>query len=122
MKCILILALLSAFTVNAAPKKSTPKKRIYDGGDAAFTEKRTGPNASLTTDDLLQFDQASPKAKELIRIALGLTRQGLTYRYGSADPANGGMDCSGTALFASSCRNHRSSTRCQRHVFMGKSE
>lgn len=33
--------------------------------------------------------------QELIRAALDLTREDLTYTYGSADPANGGMDCSG---------------------------
>jgi cell wall-associated NlpC family hydrolase len=31
----------------------------------------------------------------LIESGLALTRQNLTYLYGSADPANGGMDCSG---------------------------
>ena len=31
----------------------------------------------------------------MIDLALSLTSQNLDYKYGSADPANGGMDCSG---------------------------
>lgn len=37
--------------------------------------------------------------KELIESALELTRQELTYTYGSADPTNGGMDCSGFVYY-----------------------
>ncbi len=33
--------------------------------------------------------------QKLIASALELTKQNLTYTYGSNDPANGGMDCSG---------------------------
>lgn len=33
--------------------------------------------------------------QSLIEAALGLTKQDLTYIYGSSDPVNGGMDCSG---------------------------
>ena len=33
--------------------------------------------------------------RKIIETALGLTSQNLGYKYGSADPANGGMDCSG---------------------------
>jgi peptidoglycan DL-endopeptidase CwlO len=33
--------------------------------------------------------------RKLLDVALGLTSQNLEYKYGSADPANGGMDCSG---------------------------
>jgi hypothetical protein len=35
------------------------------------------------------------KVQQLIREALALTEKNLAYTYGSADPANGGMDCSG---------------------------
>ena len=33
--------------------------------------------------------------RKIIESALALTTQNLSYKYGSADPANGGMDCSG---------------------------
>lgn len=32
---------------------------------------------------------------KLLDLSIGLTTQNLGYKYGSADPANGGMDCSG---------------------------
>jgi cell wall-associated NlpC family hydrolase len=32
---------------------------------------------------------------QIVEYGLGLTKQNLNYTYGSADPANGGMDCSG---------------------------
>jgi hypothetical protein len=35
----------------------------------------------------------------MIRDAMDLTRQNLTYTFGSADPAKGGMDCSGTIYY-----------------------
>jgi cell wall-associated NlpC family hydrolase len=37
--------------------------------------------------------------KTLIADALELTTENLTYTYGSSDPANGGMDCSGTIYY-----------------------
>jgi len=37
--------------------------------------------------------------RKIIESALALTTQNLGYKYGSADPANGGMDCSGFILY-----------------------
>jgi cell wall-associated NlpC family hydrolase len=37
--------------------------------------------------------------QRLLTLSLNLTRQGLTYRYGSSDPTSGGMDCSGTIYY-----------------------
>ncbi len=37
--------------------------------------------------------------QKLLATALELTTRDLTYTYGSADPANGGMDCSGFVYF-----------------------
>jgi cell wall-associated NlpC family hydrolase len=54
-----------------------------------------GPDASLATDQLEEFPSQSPNIQALIEASLALTRQNLTYTYSSADPANGGMDCSG---------------------------
>jgi hypothetical protein len=51
---------------------------------------------SLTTDELEDFEANPPAVRRLLEAALALTRQNLTYLYGSSDPANGGMDCSGT--------------------------
>ncbi len=57
------------------------------------------PNATLSPDDLVEFASQPPRVKALITDSLALTTQNLTYKYGSADPANGGMDCSGTIYY-----------------------
>ncbi|MCX7124698.1 MAG: NlpC/P60 family protein [Gammaproteobacteria bacterium] len=43
------------------------------------------------------------KVKQLISKALLLSEKNLTYLYGSSDPKNGGMDCSGTIYYLLSC-------------------
>jgi peptidoglycan DL-endopeptidase CwlO len=41
------------------------------------------------------YESYSPEIRKIIELGLSLTTQNLGYKYGSADPANGGMDCSG---------------------------
>jgi hypothetical protein len=55
--------------------------------------------ATLTTADLKEFTSQSPAVQALIMHGLDLTRQNLKYQYGSDDPQNGGMDCSGTVHY-----------------------
>lgn len=52
--------------------------------------------ATITPDQLQDFDAYPPLIKDLVNRSLVLTLMNLRYTYGSADPANGGMDCSGT--------------------------
>jgi len=54
---------------------------------------------SLDPAQLKDFDGQPQRVQDLIRSALGLTQRNLAYTYGSADPANGGMDCSGFIYF-----------------------
>ncbi len=49
--------------------------------------------------DLIGFDQYPTFIKTLIRDASSLSKENLTYTYGSADPKNKGMDCSGTMYY-----------------------
>jgi len=53
----------------------------------------------LLPDSLSGFENYPPKVRELLISALELTTRNLDYKYGSADPANGGMDCSGFVYF-----------------------
>jgi cell wall-associated NlpC family hydrolase len=55
--------------------------------------------SSLKPDDLRSFDTNPPEVQKLLTAALELTERKLGYLYGSADPARGGMDCSGTIYF-----------------------
>lgn len=94
-------------------KKKTTKKVVHDDDedtptpspsptpestppvDVSQTKSNSAPNASLTSDQLAEFSKQPEAVQKLIETALALTQQDLTYTYGSADPANGGMDCSG---------------------------
>jgi hypothetical protein len=48
---------------------------------------------------LQNYNDYSPSVKNVIEEAQDLTKQHLTYLYGSADPANKGMDCSGVVYY-----------------------
>jgi peptidoglycan DL-endopeptidase CwlO len=58
-------------------------------------EKKGAPNATLSPDEVAGYDKYPPKLRQILDAGLELTKQNLGYTYGSADPANGGMDCSG---------------------------
>jgi cell wall-associated NlpC family hydrolase len=44
---------------------------------------------------LRDYENYSPEVRKLVECALDLTKRNLGYAYGSSDPGNGGMDCSG---------------------------
>jgi len=53
------------------------------------------PNATILATEIAEFSGELPRVQKLIESALALTTQDLTYTYGSDEPKNGGMDCSG---------------------------
>ena len=57
--------------------------------------KKGWPNVSLSPDAVEGFEKYPPKIRQILDAGLALARENLTYTYGSADPSNGGMDCSG---------------------------
>ena len=57
--------------------------------------KKGWPNVSLSPDQIEGYENYPPKVRQIIDAGLALTKQNLGYTYGSADPKNGGMDCSG---------------------------
>lgn len=61
--------------------------------------KKGWPNASLSPDQIADYDSDRPKVRQILDAGLALTKQNLGYTYGSADPANGGMDCSGFVYY-----------------------
>jgi len=62
-------------------------------------KKHGAPNATLSPDQIKGFDNYPPKVQKLLTTALELTTHNLDYKYGSADPSSGGMDCSGFVYF-----------------------
>ena len=61
--------------------------------------KKGAPNVSLSPDEIAGYDSYPPKVRQIIDAGLALTKQNLGYSYGSADPKNGGMDCSGFVYY-----------------------
>ena len=47
----------------------------------------------------MEYETQPPEVQRLIAHALELTHLNLAYKYGSSDPKNGGMDCSGTVYY-----------------------
>ena len=79
----------------AAPSKA-------GGTDAARSGKpASAPAATASIDpgEIENFDAQPEAVRQLLTAALELAKGNLTYTYGSADPAAGGMDCSGTIYY-----------------------
>jgi len=57
--------------------------------------KKGWPNVSLSPDAIEGYNTYPPKVRQILDAGLALAKQNLGYTYGSADPGNGGMDCSG---------------------------
>lgn len=66
---------------------------------SASLPKDVFPNASLEPEDLVEYPRLSQPVQRLLAQALALTKENLTYLYGSADPKEGGMDCSGFVYY-----------------------
>jgi cell wall-associated NlpC family hydrolase len=73
----------------------TPAETAAPSPQPSGREKKGAPNVSLSPDEIAGYENYSPKVQQILDAGLALTRQNLGYAYGSADPANGGMDCSG---------------------------
>jgi len=72
----------------------TPSANPTESAEAG-RGKKGWPNVSLSPDAIEGYEKYLPKVREILDAGLALTKQNLGYTYGSADPANGGMDCSG---------------------------
>jgi cell wall-associated NlpC family hydrolase len=77
------------------PSPSPAEKATSSPAERPAPGKKGWPNVSLSPDQLADYDGYTPKVRQIIDAGLALTKQNLGYTYGSADPKNGGMDCSG---------------------------
>jgi peptidoglycan DL-endopeptidase CwlO len=98
----------SSPTPTATPKSKSKRKRTTptptpepeESPSATPAEtpaqgKKGWPNVTLSPDQIADYDSYPPKVRQILDAGLALTKQNLGYTYGSADPKNGGMDCSG---------------------------
>ena len=82
----------SARPATPPPKAAKPEAEPEISPPA---KSAAAPNASIAPEEILEFRAQPAGVRKLIESSLELARQNLTYTYGSADPAKGGMDCSG---------------------------
>jgi cell wall-associated NlpC family hydrolase len=75
---------------------SSAEQGASDSGNKSQT---AAPMATIKPEALREFSEQPAEVQQLIRNSLALTEQNLSYKYGSADPAAGGMDCSGFIYF-----------------------
>jgi cell wall-associated NlpC family hydrolase len=62
-------------------------------------KKQGAPNATLLPNQIKGFENYPLKVQKVLAAALELTTRNLDYKYGSDDPASGGMDCSGFVYY-----------------------
>ncbi|MEP7077617.1 MAG: NlpC/P60 family protein [Chthoniobacterales bacterium] len=63
------------------------------------TPRKKGAPATISAIEIVEYEKYSPELRKVVDVALALTARGLEYKYGSADPAEGGMDCSGFVYY-----------------------
>jgi peptidoglycan DL-endopeptidase CwlO len=85
----------SAATVKSSPTPTPTPSAESAGSPPENQPANVAPPATLKPEDLGGFSRQPAEIQQLIRSSLALTERNLTYKYGSADPASGGMDCSG---------------------------
>ncbi|MEZ5305262.1 MAG: NlpC/P60 family protein [Verrucomicrobiales bacterium] len=85
--------LICALGIFAAALGSTP---IPSRADEA---QKPAETSSVAPEAIRDFAKQPEPVRRLLTEALALTEKGLTYTYGSADPAQGGMDCSGAVYY-----------------------
>jgi cell wall-associated NlpC family hydrolase len=95
------------------PKKPTPTNKSADQTSPSDTKPKPehAPNATVEPEAIMEFAAQPPRIQQLIRDALDLTRLNLTYTFGSADPDQGGMDCSGTIYYLLHAHNFADAPR-----------
>jgi peptidoglycan DL-endopeptidase CwlO len=73
----------------------TPAETPTPSPQPSGLARKGEPNVSLSLDEIAGYENYSPKVRQILDTGLALTKENLGYVYGSADPKNGGMDCSG---------------------------
>jgi cell wall-associated NlpC family hydrolase len=81
---------------NASPSREETSRKITPSSEAP-SQRKAGRNAPtpITANDVVDYDSYPSNVRKVLDLSLSLTNENLGYKYGSADPAKGGMDCSG---------------------------
>jgi peptidoglycan DL-endopeptidase CwlO len=76
-----------------------PEKTPGSSATPGASGKGPGRTSTIATDKIARFEENPEPVRKILDRAVALTNQNLTYKYGSADPASGGMDCSGFVYY-----------------------
>jgi cell wall-associated NlpC family hydrolase len=83
-------------TASPAPAETSPLPKAI----AVPVGRPTAPpTAAIAANEIAGYEAYPPEIRRVVDFALGLTRQNLGYKYGSADPASGGLDASGFVYY-----------------------
>ena len=83
------------------PPMNSPAESAINRPTPSATATRTPlPSAAKVeppkpTTTIAEFETYSPEVRKIVDLGLDLSARNLSYKYASADPARGGMDCSG---------------------------
>jgi cell wall-associated NlpC family hydrolase len=61
--------------------------------------KKKGAPATISASEISGYENYPEQVRKITDTAIQLTTRDLDYKYGSADPAQGGMDCSGFVFY-----------------------
>ena len=86
-------------TATPSPSVTPSPMETLHPAPSAIPGKKGAPNATISPGEISDYDSYPPKVRKILEYGLDLTKQNLNYSYGSADPANGGMDCSGFVYY-----------------------
>jgi cell wall-associated NlpC family hydrolase len=86
-------------TPTPSPTETTPPTLTPSPTVHPTQEKKGAPNATISPNEIKGYSDNPPKVRQIIEYGLELTKQNLNYSYGSAEPATGGMDCSGFVYY-----------------------
>jgi len=62
-------------------------------------KKTVAAGVAILPNDIIGVDDYPAEVRKIIDAALALTARNLSYKYGSADPDTGGLDCSGFVYY-----------------------
>ena len=90
-----IPSLPPAITASPSPAKSPSVSVTTKPTGTPLAKKIEEPRQVFPTDQIAESPSYPPRVRKIVDYGLYLTARHLPYKYASADPAKGGMDCSG---------------------------
>ncbi len=85
-------------TPTATPT-ATPEDSPSPSPEPSASPEGSSTVATISPNEIKGYEGNAPEIRKVLESALALTSRDLKYTYGSADPENGGMDCSGFIYF-----------------------